>query len=263
MRHYMLKVAQSQVESRNAETALGKAWLIGDPLLFIAVYGTIFGVLLSADRGVDNFIGFLAAGQLLFRHNSQGMQTAGTAMRAYERQIQTMPLPRALFPIAAVFTTLFQQIPSFGVMVAIILATGGIPSLTWLLLPVVVGGQVLLNVGIGLIFARAIAHFPDLSNMLTHVFRALLYASGAVFPIAPFVEDRSYGDVVLDLLTVFNPIYSYVELGRWALMDIEPSRPALALASATAWPLISIAVGLWWLRRVEQRYGFGMIRNAP
>ena len=37
-RRYAVALAKARVESTNAETALGRVWLLGEPLLFIAVY---------------------------------------------------------------------------------------------------------------------------------------------------------------------------------------------------------------------------------
>jgi len=262
-RRYAVALAKARVESTNAETALGRVWLLGEPLLFIAVYGTIFGLILDADRGVENFIGFLAAGQILYRHNSQSLQQAASSIRTFEAQIQTMPVPRILFPITSVLSTFFNQVPAFGVMLVLLVATGERPSLAWLFIVPIIGGQFLLNLGLGAILARAVAHLPDFANILTHVFRALLYASGVVFPIRAFVEERENGELFLSLLTIFNPIYAYLELGRWALMDISPGSAGLVILSASCWSIGSLIVGVLWLRRVELRFGFGQIRNAP
>jgi len=263
MRHYAIVVGKARVESSNAATSLGKFWLVGEPLLFIAVYGTIFGVILDVDRGVENFIGFLASGQILYRHCAQSMQNAGQSMAIFAGQIQTMPVPRALFPISSVTTSFFTQVPSFAVMLVILAFTGSSPQLSWVFIVPVIGGQVLLNAGVGMILARAVAHVPDLANVFTHIFRSLLYGSGVVFPIDGFLLDRQNGELLIKLLTALNPIYDYLALGRWALMGDPPVFPMLAAVSVTAWSLGSLLIGLIWLRGVEQRYGFGQIRNAP
>lgn len=263
LRHYAVAVAKARVESSNADTSLGKLWLLAEPVLFIAVYGTIFGLILNADRGVDNFIGFLATGQILFRHNAGAMQTAARSMTTFEGQIKSMAVPRALFPLTSVVSTLVDQLPAFVVMLGILVLTGEVPSITWFVIVPVVMCQFVLNAGVGMILARAVAHIPDLSNMLTHVFRALLYGSGVIFPIATFLEERENGEFFLTLLTVLNPIYCLLELGRWALMDIPPNQAGLAVVSALLWSAVTLVVGLVWIRGVELRYGFGQIRNAP
>jgi len=263
MRHYAITVGKARVESANAETNLGKLWLVGEPLLFIAVYGTIFGVILEADRGVDNFIGFLASGQILFRHCAQSMQNAGQSMSTFAGQIQTMPVPRALFPISSVTTSFFTQVPSFVVMLLLLSVTGSPPRLAWVFIIFVIGGQIVLNAGVGMILARAIAHVPDLSHIFTHVFRSLLYGSGVVFPIDGFLLDRNNGEFLIKALVILNPIYDYLTLGRWALMGDRPPFPVLSIVAVLAWSLGTAIIGLLWLRRVELRYGFGQIRNAP
>jgi len=263
LRHFVVRMARSRVESTNVETSLGKLWLVGEPLLFIGVYGTIFGVILEATRGIDNFIGFLAVGQILYRHNSQGIQQAAVSMATFEPQLQTMAVPRALMPVTAVLTSFFTQVPSFAVMLALLLATGEVPDLKWLLLIPLIAGQVTLNMGLGMVLARAVAHVRDLAHVLTHVFRALLYASGVVFPIRAFLEPREHGELFLTILTILNPLYAYLEIARWLLQDIDPQALELSLISAALWSVSSVVIGLLWLKRIELRYGYGQIRNAP
>ena len=263
LRHYAIGIGKGDVESSSAETTLGKFWLIGEPLLFVVVYTIIFGVILEADRGVDNFVGYLAAGRILFRHHRQAMLTASMSTISFEANIQAMAIPRIVFPLASVLTVSMGFTSAIGVLVVMLLATGESITITWLWMIPILLGQIVLNAGIGLILARVVAHFRDLTNIMPHLFRFAIYGSGVVFSIQEFVLDRPNGAFYMKLLSALNPIYDYIHLGRWALMGIQPASPEWVIISAIAWSVLSVIFGVWFFRRVEQQYGFGRISNAP
>lgn len=262
-RHYVSRLARNRMESRTAETALGRIWDLLEPLLMVAVYGTFFGVILGADRGVDNFIAFLAIGQIMFRFHSQGVQEAAGSMTAFEGQIQGLVMPRAVFPLVALLSGVLRYFAGLAVMLVVLFATGEVPSISWVLFPVIVLAQVLLNVGLGFLLARAVAHVRDLRNLLAHVFRILLYASGVVFLIEAYLLDRASGPLMIKILAVCNPLYGILALARWVLLDMRPAFVPWLVTSIVVWALVVPVVGALWFRRVEQRYGFGLIRNAP
>lgn len=264
LRYYAIGIGKGNVENSSAETSLGRLWLVGEPLLFILVYTVIFGWILEADRGVDNFIGYLAAGRILFRHHRQAMIQASTSTTgSFESNIQAMAIPRALFPLASVITVSMSFTSAIGVLIVMLLATGESITMAWLWMIPILFGQAVLNTGVGLILARIVAHFRDFSNILPHLFRFAIYGSGVVFSIREFVEPRPNGEFYMKLIAIINPIYDYIHLGRWALMGIEPASPGWVIASAIVWSLGTLVIGVWFFRRVELRYGFGRIGNAP
>ncbi len=263
LRNYAIGIGKSSVESSSADTSLGKFWLIGEPLLFILVYTVIFGVVLDADRGVDNFVGYVAAGRILFRHHRQAMLQASTSTVSFKSNIQAMAVPRILFPLASIATVSMGFTSAIGVLVVMLLATGEAITITWLWMIPILMGQIVLNTGLGLILARLVAHFRDLSNILPHLLRFAIYGSGVVFSIQEFVLDRPNGELYMKLLAALNPIYDYIHLGRWALMGIEPASSDWVIISAIVWSVMTVIFGVWFFRRVEMRYGFGRIGNAP
>lgn len=263
LRHYAVAISKAKVEAQTSDTALGRLWLIGEPLVFIGVYAVIFGWVLDVDRGVDNFVGYLAVGRILFRHNRQGIIQASNSTIAFESEIQTMAVPRALFPLASVIGVSISFTSAAGVMTVMLLATGEVPSLAWLWLAPVLVGQILLNAGLGLIMARLVAQFRDIAQPMPYLFRFAIYASGVVFSIRAFIEAKPNGDLYMKLIAAFNPLYDYIHLGRWALMGIEPAAPAWVIVGAIVWPIVTIVFGMWFFRTAELRYGFGQIGNAP
>ena len=75
-RDYLLRVPIEDLRVQHAHTLLGNLWLLLNPVLQVAVYLLVFGVLIELDRGVDDYLAFLTVGVFIF-HQAQRTVTAG------------------------------------------------------------------------------------------------------------------------------------------------------------------------------------------
>ena len=109
-RDYVWYVPLSDLRSRHVNTVLGNLWHLLNPLLLIGVYFLIFGLLLKADRGVDNFIGFLAAGIFAFTYTQRTVQTSSSVMTRNIGLLNSFSFPRAILPLTSVVTEARQPL---------------------------------------------------------------------------------------------------------------------------------------------------------
>ena len=70
-REFALAMARGEFRSKHLNTILGGLWNVLNPLLQVGVYWLIFGVLLGTDRGVTNFVGFLAVGIFTYQFSQR------------------------------------------------------------------------------------------------------------------------------------------------------------------------------------------------
>ena len=82
-RHYIWADSRARVASGTNGTALGTGWLVVKPLLDAGVYLVIFGMILKTDRGIDNFIGYLLVGVLMFGFTAKSLSTGAKIGRAH------------------------------------------------------------------------------------------------------------------------------------------------------------------------------------
>jgi len=116
--------------------------------------------------------------------------------------------------------------------------------------PVFVALQLVFNLGIALIVARASNHFGDIRQVLPFIFRLLLYASGVIFYVNEFVEESSWR-----LLFELNPFYAFVSIHRWAILGFE--MPAYSMIVAPVSAALTLVLGFLWFRAAERQYGHG------
>jgi teichoic acid transport system permease protein len=247
-RHFIVAVPRNQLRATNMNTLLGNLWFLVNPALQMLVYFLIFGVLLSVDRGVENYLGYLVVGVLPFAFVSSSILAAARCLHTNLTLIRSIYFPRAVIPIATTLAGFFTFLPSVAVMVGMVLLTGSLPTWRWLLLPIVLLMVVAFTQGLVFVVARIGKAFPDLHALLPHLTRLLFYCSGVLFAPASFTNN----DWVLWLFKV-NPFFEMLELFRWVLLG--RSAPWEIWLLASVWSTLSFIGGgiVFW--RGETSYG--------
>lgn len=247
-REFAVVVPANDLRAQNMDTVLGQLWHFLNPAALVGVYWLVFGVLLSTDRGVPNFLGFLVVGVLLFQLTQRVAQDGAVAIPRNEGLIRSIQFPRALLPISSLVGQTIAFVPAIGVMLVTLLATGETPSARWLLFPLVLTAHALFNLGLAFLAAKLGAITPDLPQVLPHLFRLVFYLSGILFSVERVVDN----DTLVDLCAA-NPIYAFVTAARWCL--IGSTADAGVWISMLAWAVLAPVVGLLWFRVDEHRYG--------
>ncbi len=215
-RYFIVGFATARNVAMYTEARLGQVWQILTPLLNVAVYYLIFGLILNTSRGVHNFVAFLVIGVFVFNFTQRSFIIASRVMWDSLPLIRALYFPRACLPLGYVLIELQQLMISFVVVFAIVLASGEPLTWYWLLIIPVLVLQTLFNVGAGFILARFGAGFDDVSQLLPFVVRTWFYASGVMFSIQTFSNLAKHP--TLAKVLQYNPAAIYITLARDALM---------------------------------------------
>lgn len=250
-RHFAVALAASKAYSRNQGSYLGQAWAVLTPILWAAVYLVVFGVVLSTDRGVDNFAGFLVIGVFLYHFSASSIQNGSKSITGNRELIGSLSFPRALLPIATVLADLLTLLPALLVLLFLVPLTGEPLQASWLLLAPAVALQWVFGTGLAFLLARAVADVRDLARLVPFVLRVAMYTSGVFFSISHYVDDPTIANVLQH-----QPIAIYLELGRAALLSgVETSVGTWLWA--LGWAVAAVLVGFVYFWRGEERYARG------
>ena len=247
-REFAIVVPAQDLRAQNMDTALGQLWHLVNPALLVGVYFFIFGVVLDTRRGVDNYLGFLIVGVVLFHLFQRVLQDGAVCIVRNFGLIRSIQFPRILLPIAAVNGQTFAFLPALAVALLAILATGERPSPRWLVLPVVLVAMYVFNLGAALVVARIGTSVRDLQRLLPHLLRLLFYGSGVIFSVDAFVTSENWRRAF-----ALNPVYDLITCARWCLLGSEVD--AAVLVGLLVWGTILPVVGLSAFRRAEFRFG--------
>ena len=247
-REFAVVVPAQDLRAQNMDTALGQLWHLVNPALLVGVYFFIFGVLLDTRRGVDNFLGFLIVGIVLFHLTQRVVQDAAVCMVRNMGLIRSIQFPRILLPMATVNGQTLAFLPALAVALLAILATGERPSLRWLLVLGVLAAVYLFNLGVALVVARIGASVRDLERLLPHLLRLLFYGSGVIFSVEAFVTSEAWRRAF-----ALNPVYDLITCARWCLLGTGVDQSVVI--GMLAWCAVLPVAGFIAFRSAERRFG--------
>jgi teichoic acid transport system permease protein len=252
-REFALAMSVGELRAKHMNTVLGGLWHVLNPLLLVGVYWLIFGQLLETDRGVENFVGFLAVGIFVYQFSQRSFLGGAQAIGKNLGLIRSLQFPRALLPISAVLREALTLRSASIVSISIVLVTGEGVTWWWLMVPPIILLQFMFNLGGALITARLADRIKDIANVLPFVFRLLFYMSGVLFLVDRFVTDP-----MLKSLFVLNPFYCFVSLPRDYLMtSVSQDNVGWMWLSAGVWSVSLLLMGLVYFRAGERSYGRG------
>ncbi len=230
---------------------LGQAWQLLTPLLNIAVYYLIFGLLLHTSRGVPNYIAFLSVGVFVFSFCTGALTSGARAITGNLGLVRALQFPRAVLPVSTTLVAFLRLLYSLLVLIPIVLISGEPLALRWLELVPVLALQAMFCLGLAFAVARIGARIPDTSQALPFATRVWMYTSGVMYSIQVFA--KGHPPWVSTVLTL-NPGSVYLSLARHALLVGNPA-PITTWLAALAWSVGTLATSYLYFWRGEEEYG--------
>ena len=247
-RGYIRQVALSELRNRQAADVLGNLWHLLNPVLSIAVYYLVFGLILKTDRGVENFLVFLTIGLFVFQFGQKSTTDGARSVVSNKGLIKAVQFPRVILPITSTYTEVLAAIPTFVVAYLVALVSGVDITWRWPMLVPLLAMMTVFNSGTAMIAARLTTHFHDTVQILPFIFRLLFYVSGVIFSVDAYVADST----LLNTLFTLNPYYCFISLARWSIF--AGNLQTDLLFSAIGWTIVIFAGGFTWFRRAEESY---------
>lgn len=229
---------------------LGLLWLVLQPVLTAAVYGTVFYFILDTSARPQPFVPYLLVGVFVFQFFSTSFGRGARAITGNASLIQSLGFPRILLPISTTIEQAVRMLP-ITVLLAVLLAVFGEPiSWTWLLVIPILLVMGLFCLGVAFIAARLSVQVRDLQLVIPFINRILFYTSGVFI-----AYDRVFADypAVLALIQ-WIPTYDFISIARAVLLHGDPAAPMVWIAAAV-WTLVAFVVGTIFFWRAEVRYG--------
>lgn len=232
-RELLRNLIERDIKKRYKRSTLGFLWVMLDPLLMMLIFHIIFSGLFG--KSVGNYTAYVITGIIMWQLFAQGTKVSSTAFLQNRNLIHKIYLPKAIFPLATVGSSvahfLFSLIPLF----AIILLSGTRLNPAILLLPAVIGLVVLFSVGISLTISTLTVFFHDVVYIYEVILVGWMYLSAIFYPVSILPEK-------LRILMSLNPVYHYISLFRACIYETSVSI-AGNLLLGTVFAVVSFAIG--------------------
>lgn len=248
-RRFITTMAAYRVRASLEQNRLGILWLVLQPALNAAVYGSVFYFLQGASRPTD-YVAHVTIGVFLFQFFSRSLSDGAKSITGNRALVQSLAFPRLTLPLAEVAEHFISLMPSMGLLFVILPFLGHPPTWSWLLMIPLLALFTIFNAGIAMIAARLTVHFRDITQILPYVSRILFYTSGVLFDVNKIFAAHPVVIRIYD----FMPIYQVLTLARGILMGEASYNPRYWIYF-TVWALLTFSVGTVYFWVAEERYG--------
>lgn len=205
---------------------MGILWSFFNPLLMLAVYTFVFGLVFKArwNIGSDSRAEFalvLFAGLIVFNLFAECVNRAPGLILYNVNYVKKVVFPLEILPWVAMGSALFHGIVSFVVWFIFYFVLFGLPQISVFYLPLVLLPILLLSMGISWLLASLGVYLRDISQIIGPVITMLMFLSGIFYSVS---------SLPLEYQSLFrlNPLVSIIEQVRNVLIwGKEPDYPLL------------------------------------
>jgi lipopolysaccharide transport system permease protein len=239
----LLAWTSRNIRARYQQSALGWMWAVIQPAAQTIIFTFIFTLFVPIDTGDVPYGVFSYVAMVPWAFLASSLNDMSGSIVANMSLVTKIYFRREALPIAAMLARLMD----FGiaaVLLLILIFIFKIPIFPagWLLIPVIVGIQIMLIIGIGLATAAANVFYRDIQSLLALGIQVWFYASPIIYPVTMVPEKlRPY--------YFLNPMAGILEAYRDILLN--GSFPGMYLLPSTVVAVIVFFAGYWFFKRVE------------
>ena len=251
-RQLLQDFAWRELRSRYKGSMLGFGWNFAIPLLQLAVFYLLFGVILgqrpTTGTGEQNYAVFLFVGLLPWTFFASSLGAGASSILSNGAIVKKVRMPLQLLPAASVLSSLANFLLSMVVLFAVLVLFGPRRPEGLLVIPLLVLLQIVMNLGFAYLLAAANVFFRDVQHILGVLLMAWYFLTPVLFPVA-IVADRPAERELLYL----NPMTAIVVSYQRALLDgLPPEWDRLGYAALFA--VVIFIVGFAYFRRSKDQF---------
>ena len=213
-RYLLILLVRRDFVSRYRKSVLGVLWSLLNPLLTMLVMTLVFSYLFRFT--IENFPVYLLSGQIVFGFFSESTTLAMSSLIGSEGIIKKVYVPKYIFPVSKVLSSLVNLFFSFIAFLLVFIITGGHFRVTMLLIPIPILYTFIFSLGVSMLMASLAVFFRDLTYLYGVLIILLSYLTPLFYPVEILPE------WLLPYMG-FNPLYHFVDYFRdIALYGIIP-----------------------------------------
>ncbi|MEM9884536.1 MAG: ABC transporter permease [Bacteroidota bacterium] len=244
-RELLWTLAYRDVRVRYAQTAVGFAWAIINPLLQILLLSFVFGTVAKTGTGESNVphILYTTAGMCGWVYFSNVLSGASNSIIGAQSMVKKIYFPRLILPLSKALTAFIDLAVMLGIILFLMFIYGIMPTTSILFLPFFLFIAVISGLAVGIWLSALTIRFRDFKQITPLMLRLGMYATPIAYPASAVPEQYQ-------LLFFLNPIAGVVEGVRWSLIGGEEPSNYILLSFGVV--LILFTWGLLYFLKIER-----------
>lgn len=229
----MKELVGREVKRKYVRSYLGVVWSVLNPLLSMVVMSLIFSTIFK--RSIENFPVYYLTGTILWNMFTGATNSAMTALVDNKNLMTRTKLPRQIFPLSRILTSLVNFWYSLIAYVVIVAFFKIAPSASLLAFPVVVMMLLLFSTGLGYVLAIAYTFMPDVKYLYSILLQLWMYLSAIFYPVDLLSPQ-------MQTVIRVNPLYIFIAAARSCVL-YHAWPPAMEWIGMLGWGFGMYALG--------------------
>lgn len=208
------ELVKTDFKIRYQGSVLGYLWAVLRPMLLFAILYTVFAKILKMGGDIPHYSVYLMTGTVFWSFFSECTSQGIQAIVGRSDLLRKISFPKWIIVVSSTITALINFLINLCVIIVFALLNGVIPSVTWLLAPLVILELYLLSLGIAFFLGSINVKYRDISSIWEVLMQALFYAVPIIYPITMV----SASSVVAAKVLLLNPIAQVIQDARYLLI---------------------------------------------
>ena len=209
-RHLLFLMVKRDFVTRYRKSVLGILWSMLNPLFTMAVLVIVFSFLFRFD--IPNFAVHVLSGQIIFGMFSESTNQAMNSIIANAGVIKKVYVPKYVFPVSRVMSSVVNFIFAFAAFLLVALVTRAPLYWTIILVPIPVLYTFMFALGLGMLLSSMAVFFRDLQHLYGVALTAWMFFTPIMYPVS-ILPERVFH------LMHLNPLFHYVSYFRALALD--------------------------------------------
>ena len=252
-RDLLMQILKRNIASRYRGSVLGLVWSFAHPLMMLAVYTFVFGIVFKSRWGGagfgDNNAAFpmiMFCGMAVFNVFAESVNSSAGLIVGNPSYVKKVIFPLEILPIGNVLTSLV-----FGLAWFVLLLIGTVLLLhqiswTMLLFPFTLLPLLLISCGVSLFIASLGVYLRYIQQLISILTQMLFFMTPIFYPISIVPEKLRW-------ILEFNPLSPIVEETRKVLLYGQLPDPGVCLTSYVL-SFVVFQLGLAWFMKTKKGF---------
>jgi lipopolysaccharide transport system permease protein len=245
-RELLLFLAWRDLKTRYAQTTIGFAWAIIQPVAMMLLFTLVFGNFAKLPSDGVPYPIFIYAALLPWGYFSRSLDKSSFSVVAESNLISKVYFPRIIVPISAMLVGLVDFAIAFLLLLVMMVFYGVMPSWETLFMPMFLLLTMLTSLAVSLWLAAVFVRFRDIAAAMPLVTQLWMFGSPVVYPTSLVPEKWKW-------LYNLNPMAGVIEGFRWTLLKTPP--PSLErIAVTVVFVSVLLFLGMSYFNRMERKF---------
>ena len=252
----LLKLAAKEIKIRYKHPLLGFLWALLVPLCILFIFKLIFSIILKISFAGYPFFIFLATAVFPWNFFNLSVSNSSLCIQDNSSLIKKVYFPREIIPISIIIANLMNFLLTLIVILPVFLLFKVNFSPYIVFLPLVILLQVILTIGISLIFSGLQVQFRDVKYIVEILLLLWFYLTPVFYPLN-LISDISK---MFFKIYMLNPLTQIITLYRISLLDgyIKTLPADLNLFYLLSLSIVNsitlFFLGFWTFKKLEPRF---------